>query len=130
MKPKSPKYKTPASNFVFNNQSYQLQTRQCNKAVCKCHNGKPHGPYWYLNGSKYLGKQLPQDILINLAQVENNKERIKKVRAEVNMKYLHLQKELADISDQVRAIENLLNGGVIDNEELKKAGLQIFKTLI
>jgi hypothetical protein len=49
---------------------YQRELIKCGKLGCKCmtHNGKLHGPYWYVywreDGtlkSKYIGKQLKED---------------------------------------------------------------------
>src|SRR5689334_15552037 len=69
------------NDFMFDGISYQLRYRVCNKPTCKCHNGEKHGPYWYAYGEKliYLGKELPPQILVDLAQLEGKQETIKKV---------------------------------------------------
>jgi hypothetical protein len=60
-------------NFELNGIQYKLQPRYCNKENCKCHDGNPHGPYWYAyswQGTKYIGKELPAAILQQLENIK------------------------------------------------------------
>jgi len=51
------------------NKTYRLEWIRCGKEICKCAQGKLHGPYWYSYTrikdkvkSQYIGKQIPKDI--------------------------------------------------------------------
>jgi hypothetical protein len=49
--------------------TYRLERVRCGKEICKCVEGKLHGPYWYAywtekgkTRSQYIGKRLPKEI--------------------------------------------------------------------
>jgi hypothetical protein len=49
--------------------TYRLERVRCGKEICKCVEGKLHGPYWYAywtekgkTRSQYIGKRLPKGI--------------------------------------------------------------------
>lgn len=50
------------AEFMLNGWNYSQKYRTCNKENCKCHDGYPHGPYWYKTRDgviSYVGKDLP-----------------------------------------------------------------------
>jgi DNA-binding SARP family transcriptional activator len=62
------------NTFMSAKVTYRQQFTRCGKQRChKCRQGAGHGPYWYaywsVNGrtvSKYLGKDLPEDVEIEI----------------------------------------------------------------
>jgi hypothetical protein len=51
------------------NKTYRFEGVRCGKEICKCAEGKLHGPYWYAywsedgrTRSRYIGKQLPRGV--------------------------------------------------------------------
>jgi hypothetical protein len=68
------------NDFMLHGVSYQCRYRVCNKPVCRCHSGQKHGPYWYAYSDKlvYIGKVLPESVLVDLAQLKREQEPIKK----------------------------------------------------
>jgi hypothetical protein len=68
-KKQSSSRKQTAAESTLDNQTYRLESIRCGKPSCKCARGKLHGPYWYRYTSvedkiisRYIGKNLPQDI--------------------------------------------------------------------
>jgi len=59
---------TLPTSFVLEGFRYYAQGRKCNKAGCRCQDGKLHGSYWYMRDTttgtrKYIGKELPANVI-------------------------------------------------------------------
>lgn len=85
-------------DFKLHGTSYQLRYRVCNKPSCRCHEGERHGPYWYAfpagGGAVYVGKKLPDSVLVDLAQLHAKQEVIKKEIHEIEKRMSVLSSEL------------------------------------
>lgn len=96
----------PVNDFMLHGVSYQRRYRVCNKAGCRCHEGKKHGPYWYAFSDKlvYIGKVLPDSVLVDLAVLEGKQEIIKKKIKALEVRERSLYREL----EQVRELKKNL----------------------
>lgn len=78
------------SDITVNGVTYRQQYRKCGKAECRCVDGDPysgegmHGPYWYADGTKYVGKELPQWLTDHLALLETEKDNLKELKREIS----------------------------------------------
>jgi len=85
---------------------------RCGKRGCKCNNGQPHGPYYYIktsSGDKYLGKHLPDDFHQIRKQKTASNDHINSMYGKYQ-KILQLQRELRRlIADFVTEVENFDN---------------------
>lgn len=84
-------------NFVIEGFRYYAQGRKCNKAGCRCQEGKLHGPYWYRRDSstgnrKYIGKELPANIIEIHQELERRRNRIQAEIKNTQLKLRCLQK--------------------------------------
>jgi hypothetical protein len=104
--------------FQFMGYRYVEQFRVCNKVMCKCHNGGEdrHGPYWYKNNTEYIGKVLPAELLVSLAQLDRKQEWIKKQTVILNKKRAVLAEKLSALDDELDSFESLLHGGFVDDD--------------
>jgi hypothetical protein len=66
---KSSSRKQTVAEQTLENKTYRLESIRCGKEICKCSQGKLHGPYWYSYTrvkdrviSQYVGKNLPKGI--------------------------------------------------------------------
>lgn len=98
-----------ANEIVVMGDSYRLVMRVCNKPVCKCHQGMRHGPYWYKNGSTYIGKKLPDNVLEYLEALKKKMPMIlkdeKKIRAELEKARQHVE-DLEEALDELQSIQH------------------------
>jgi|CXWL01.1.fsa_nt_gi hypothetical protein len=94
-------------NFMLHGVSYQLRFRVCNKPVCRCHEGQKHGPYWYAYSDKlvYIGKVLPDKILVDLAKLKCEQEPIKKKVRSLDVRISALSKELVSLQNLRRDLQ-------------------------
>ncbi len=90
------------NDFMLHGVSYQLRYRVCNKLPCKCHGGKKHGPYWYAYSDRlvYIGKVLPDSVLVDLVQLKSKQDDIKK-------KIKSLEIQICSLSKELRKLEQL-----------------------
>jgi len=103
-------------DFMLAGISYQRRFLVCNKPICRCHDGRKHGPYWYAYGKKlvYLGKELPAQILVDLAELKCKQEVIKKKVKSLDAQESLLVKELNSIRDLKRNLLNYSYGRAYD----------------
>ena len=127
--------KTPTTEFTYNGNKFKHLVRYCNKKNCKCHNGQPHGPYWYqlknnTNQLTYIGKTIPNHILVHLAQLAAGQEKIKKEITKLNILIRILENKLDNAEELKRELEILSRSGNANMEKLKPLKLNIFKSLL
>jgi hypothetical protein len=89
------------NDFMLHGISYQCRYRVCNKSSCRCHSGKKHGPYWYAYSDRlvYIGKVLPENVLVDLARLEGKQEFIKKKIKALDVRERALSKELREVRE-------------------------------
>ena len=104
------------NNFLIDGNIYTLETRTCNKPVCKCHNGQPHGPYWYRNHTHYIGKELPPEITRHTQAMKAIKIVAIKKKILLEKELLKLKTECRRKEEAIRAIESGLYGGWINED--------------
>lgn len=94
-------------DFMLHGISYQCRFRVCNKPACRCHQGQKHGPYWYAYSDKlvYIGKVLPDKVLVDLVQLKDKQEVIKKKIRALEVRERALYKEL----DEVQTLKHNLH---------------------
>lgn len=124
---------TPTNDFTLNGKTYQLRYRKCSSSrECKCHepDNPGHGPYWYTSGDygglKYVGKELPADVLRVLELIETEKAELLEIQTEAHRKRRAASQEERKYSEQVRAIEALMFGNQADSRVLQELGLDRF----
>ncbi len=106
--------------FELNGDSYRLLDRYCNKEKCKCHEGSPHGPYWYVHTTdekKYVGKTLPPEILEQLENLEKLTPKAHKKIDVLEGKMRELRKSLSNLQDQKRSLVVAMDGGYLNSAE-------------
>ena len=95
----------------INGKTYTQQYRQCNKPTCKCHNGEPHGPYWYErheNGRvRYIGKHLPESVL-----------RMQEMQREASAELAGLRADLSALRKRVDTLDRFCSGSALDEQDL------------
>ena len=103
-------------NFMLAGVSYQLRFRVCNKPVCRCHDGQRHGPYWYAYSDKlvYLGKELPQSVLVDLARLKCEQDLIKKKVRSLDIQERSILKSLRDVQELRSNLLSYSRGGFYD----------------
>ncbi len=107
--------------FELNGASYKLQDRYCNKPKCKCHEGNPHGPYWYSyseQGTKYVGKELPSAVLQQLENIKNLAPTADIALDDVNHRIAETEQLLFALKRSRRTIKTALGGGRLYNDEV------------
>ena len=87
-------------SFTLDGHLFTLEGRVCNKPVCKCHSGKPHGPYWYIDHTKYLGRELPVELVNHLMG------RDAKVKAVANKVLERFAKRIRVLCEQVDELQD------------------------
>lgn len=112
-------------DFMLHGVSYQCRYRVCNKPTCRCHKGQKHGPYWYAYSDKlvYLGKDLPSEVLVSLAQLKHKQEPIKKKVQSLEVRINALRKELVSLENLRRDLL-LYSRGEGSPSCLRSAGIE------
>lgn len=103
-------------SFVIEGFRYYSQGRKCGKPGCCCKEGKLHGPYWYRRDTqtgarKYIGKQLPENIVLVYLALEGRRSRI--------------NAEIRNTQLQLRCLEKLMRNEPLTTSEkvfLKHSG--------
>lgn len=110
------------NEIKVNGISYHLQPRFCNKPGCKCHEGHPHGPYWYAytaDGQKYLGRELPIKIARAWIKREIGLPELRRAYELQNKKVERILNSYRISQDLSFAIKNLMMGEAVDRSDLK-----------
>lgn len=112
-------------DFMFHGVSYQCRYRVCNKPTCRCHEGQKHGPYWYAYSDKlvYIGKVLPDKVLVDLAAFQAKQEVIKKKIRSLDDRERVLSKELYALQNLKRDLE-LYSAGYGSPSCLRSVGIE------
>jgi len=102
---------------------YLRQTRVCNKPTCKCHEGQPHGPYWYARSEtggplSYIGKELPAAILKTHAAIVAAAPRINRQFSKLIWEAKALQKRAQTLEDTASELRALQEGHRVDRKQL------------
>ena len=116
------------SDITVNGVSYRKQYRKCSNPNCRCAEdwSKAHGPYWYANGTKYVGKNLPQWLTDHLALLETEKGNLQETMREISERSAYHRKEHSRAEDELRAINALISGQYVDQRVLKDLQLEKF----
>lgn len=106
-------------DFYFRGVTYQKRGRKCGKAECKCADGEElHGPYWYSRKKhgtlKYVGKELPEGLLDEIA---NQREATPRLREELE----RVQEEIEELQAERHFIQR-----VLFNDEFERADAERF----
>ena len=102
------------NEFMLGGWSYQKKFRYCNKPVCKCHDGQPHGPYWYRSRDgqlQYVGKLLPAYVVDALQCVEISRPDAQAVIQDLNKAVQDQERLLSSIREKISALRIALSGG-------------------
>ena len=115
-------------SFTLNGHLFALEARYCNKAVCRCHKGQPHGPYWYIDHARYVGKELPEDVTAHLIARD---ARLQKTAVAVQKRLLErvrlLREQAGAVEEEYFAVRSASAGGYLNNadrEILRKLKLE------
>lgn len=113
-------------DFMLAGVSYQRRFRVCNKSICRCHDGRRHGPYWYAYSDKlvYLGKELPSSVLVDLAQLKSKQDLIKKKIRLLDIQERSILKSLRDVQNLKRNLLNYSNGHAYDISCLRSLDIE------
>jgi hypothetical protein len=116
------------SDIVINGVTYRKQYRKCGNPNCRCAEdwSKAHGPYWYADGTKYIGKELPEWILNHLALLQTEKDHLQELCTKISERAEHHRVEMRRAEDEQRAISALLMGTYVDQRILERLGLEKF----
>lgn len=117
----------------FNGVIYRLQFNTCGKENCKkCSEGDGHGPYWYAYGiefaRKYIGKELPTDIVENMERLEKDRETLRSRRDEIKTQALELKRQYETALEQIRTLDSLMSGLYASPRILADLGLELFSS--
>ena len=106
--------------FMLDGWSYTQKTRTCNKENCKCHDGQPHGPYWYRTRDgrlEYVGKNLPEGTETRYCNIRNHDEAFKRELKDLKTQLEILYSQAAEIRNKMNVLEQLSKGQYISEKE-------------
>lgn len=118
------------SDILINGVTYRKQFRKCGNPNCRCADdwAKAHGPYWYADGTKYIGKELPEWIKNHKALLITENDHLQELKQQISERAEFHRTALRQAEDELSAISSLIRGEYVDQRVLKSIGLEKFST--
>jgi hypothetical protein len=120
--------------ITVNGQTFQKQYRKCGKDCTHGPEGKGHGPYWYKSAPgeslKYVGKDLPAEVIRHLEMVKVDKAAIEATAATFAKQEREFYAKAQHAGELRRAAESVLHGGNLSKSLLTEAGLADYFVLV
>jgi hypothetical protein len=118
----------------INGKTFQKQYRKCSRSCTHGQAGQGHGPYWYKSGSgeslKYVGKELPAEVVKHLDLVKSHKSNLQEMAQELEKAEQKRYAEARHTGELRRAVQSLVNGGSLDKKLLDELGLSDYFVLV
>jgi hypothetical protein len=112
--------------FTYNGYKYYKEGRYCNKPNCKCHEGNPHGPYWWRRSERtgqrtYIGKNLPGEIIATY-------EHLASLRTAFELRLNQIREEIYNLEHERNLLLRGIHGNQLQPYDLEK--LEEYKYLV
>jgi len=115
-----------SDRFELDGHVYIRRGMKCNKEICRCKEGQLHGPYWYCDGIRYIGKVLPDEVLRHLSLRVAEAGKLKKIKDERLRVRNQLQAKLSSVEDEIDTVSAIQRGGSLDDRVLRRMKLTRF----